>query len=260
MNLRKLRLPLLAAVLLALALGSLARAEVVQRGPVRVNFDGSLSPHTLPRHGSAPVHVSVAAKIGSTDSGDAPQLRTITLAINRFGRFDPGSLPTCSVRDIQPATTKSALDTCGDSLVGEGQFKAKVLFAQQAPFPASGKLYAFNGIDKGRPAILAHVYGTDPVPTSFTLTFVLQKSKGTFGTTLRASLPEVTGNSGYITGISLDLGRVFRSHGKTHSYLSASCPAPKGFPGATFPFAKASFGFASRSLTSTLTRSCGARG
>ena len=44
------------------------------------------------------------------------------------------------------------------------------------------------------------------------------------------------------------------------SYLSAGCPAPKGFPGATFPFAKASFAFAGKqALTSTLTRSCGAR-
>jgi hypothetical protein len=45
------------------------------------------------------------------------------------------------------------------------------------------------------------------------------------------------------------------------SYLSAGCPAPKGFPGAVFPFAKASFAFAKQpSLNSTLTRSCGAEG
>ena len=31
---------------------------------------------------------------------------------------------------------------------------------------AEGKLYAFNGRWHGRPAILAHVYGTKPVPTS----------------------------------------------------------------------------------------------
>jgi hypothetical protein len=45
-------------------------------------------------------------------------------------------------------------------------------------------------------------------------------------------------------------------HGKRRSYLSASCPAPKGFPGAAFPFARASFGFGKQTLTSTLTRSC----
>jgi hypothetical protein len=86
--------------------------------------------------------------------------------------------------------------------------------------------------------------------------FAIESTKGTFGTTLRASLPDVTGSSGYITGLSLSLGRSFSVHGKRRSYLSASCPAPYGFRGAVFPFAKASFGFGKSTLDSTLTRSC----
>jgi DNA-binding beta-propeller fold protein YncE len=235
-------------------------SEVVQRGKVRVSFDGGLAPHTLPRHGSAPIKVSVAAKIASTDSGPPPQLRQIAIAINRNGHFTPQGLPVCNLRDIQPATTANALKACRSSLVGEGTFSARVLLAQQAPFPSEGKIFAFNGLLHGKPAILAHVYGTDPVPTSFTLPFEIQPAKGTFGTVLRASLPQVTGSSGYITGLSLKLGRSFSSHGRPRSYLSAGCPAPSGFPGATFPFARASFGFTGgRALSSTLTRSCGAR-
>jgi hypothetical protein len=236
-------------------------SEVVQRGKLRVSFDGNLTPQTLPRHGSAPVKVSVAAKISSTDDGPPPQLRQIAIAINRNGHFTPKGLPVCNLRDIQPATTANALKACRGALVGEGTFSAKVLLAQQAPFPSDGKVYAFNGVLHGKPAILAHVYGTDPVPTSFTLPFEIQSAKGTFGTVLRASLPEVTGNAGYVTGLSLTLGRSFSSHGKRRSYLSAGCPAPSGFPGATFPFAKASFAFAGKgNVDSTLTRSCKARG
>jgi hypothetical protein len=49
--------------------------------------------------------------------------------------------------------------------------------------------------------------------------------------------------------------------GRKHSYFSASCPAPKGFPGAVFPFAKASIGFqGGPTLGSTLTRTCKAKG
>ena len=60
-----------------------------------------------------------------------------------------------------------------------------------------------------------------------------------------------------VTGLQMTLGRTFTSHGKKRSYLSAACPAPQGFPGATFPFAKASFAFAGQmTLGSTLTRSC----
>lgn len=258
---RNLRAVLLIAILGALVLATVAGAEIVQKGSVRLTFEGKLTPHTLPRRGAAPVKVSVGAKIAATNGKSPPQLRRITIAINRNGRFEPKGLPVCPLREIQPTTTADSLAACRSSLVGEGRFSANVLLGQQAPFPADGKVYAFNSILHGRPAILAHVYGTDPVPTSFTLPFELKPAKGTFGTILTASLPAVTGNSGYITGLSLTLGRSFTSHGKRRSYLSADCPAPKGFPAATFPFAKASFAFADgQSLGSTLTRNCKARG
>jgi hypothetical protein len=243
-----------------LVLATLAQAEVVERGQLRVSFDGKLSPHALPRHGVAPVEVAVAATIGSASGGALPQLRQISIAINRSGRFTPQGLPRCHLRDIQPSTTANALEACGPSLVGRGHFSAKVLLAQQAPFPSEGEIFAFNGVLHGRPAILAHVYGTDPVPVSYTLPFEILVTKGTYGTVLRASLPGVTGDSGYITGLSLKLGRSFSYRGQRRSYLSAGCPAPAGFPGAVFPFARASFGFGGRALTSTLTRSCGVRG
>jgi hypothetical protein len=250
------RISLALAVLACLALVSLAQAEVVQRGHLRVAFDGDLTPKSLPRSGMAPVKVAVAAKIASTNSDAPPQLRQISIAINRNGRFTPAGLPLCHLRDIQPSTTANALKACRGSLVGEGQFSAKILLSQQAPFPSEGKVFAFNGVLNGKPAILAHVYGTEPVPTSYTLPFAIDSAKGTYGTVLRASLPSVTGDSGYITGLSLTLGRNFSSHGQRRSYLSASCPAPAGFPGAVFPFARASFGFAGRTVTSVLTRSC----
>lgn len=252
-------LPIAALALLACA--GLARAEIVQRGNVRVSFEGKLTPHTLPRKGSAPVRVLVGTKVASTNGKNPPQLRRISIAINRNGHFEPKGLPVCPLREIQPSTTADALAACRSSLVGTGQFSASVLFTQQAPFPSQGKVYAFNSTLHGHPAILAHVYGNEPVPTSFTIPFELKSTKGTYGTVLTTSLPEVTGNSSYITGLSLNLGRNFSVHGKRRSYLSAGCPAPKGFPGAVFPFAKASFSFAKhKTVTAVITRSCGARG
>jgi len=254
------KLTIAAALALAFALSTLAQAEVVQRGGLRVTFEGELTPRKLPRHGGAPVRVSIGTKIASSDGGAAPQLRKIEIAINRYGRFDSSGLPKCTEREIQPATTQNALAACGDSLVGAGSFAANVLFKEQVPYPAAGKLYAFSGTFHGRPAILAHVYGTKPVPTSFTFPFVLRKAKGVYGTVLSASFPQVTGNAGYVTALSLNLGKVFKSHGKRHSFLSASCPAPKGFPGAAFPLARATLSFPGQTLSSTLTRECRARG
>jgi hypothetical protein len=248
---------ILAAALLTLALSAFAQAEITQRGHLRITFEGELTPHALPRSGTAPVKVAVRAKIAATDGQTPPQLRQIAIAINRNGHFSPQGLPICHLRDIQPSTTADALRACRGSLVGHGSFSAKVLLPQQAPFPSQGEVFAFNGTLHGKPAILAHVFGTQPVPTSSTIPFEIISTKGTYGTLLRASLPQVTSAWGYVTGLQMTLGRTFSFHGQGRSYLTAGCPAPKGFPGAVFPFARARFAFGGKTtLNSTLTRSC----
>jgi hypothetical protein len=247
------------AALSILALASLAHAEVIQKGGLRVVLDGKITPNKLPRQGMAPVKVSVGTEITATKGRPLAQLTKIEIAINGHGRLDPTGLPKCEVTDIQPATTAKALGECRGSLVGEGSFSSQVSLSKQADFPSQGKLYAFNGTYKGHPAILAHVYGEQPIPTSFTLPFTIAKSRGTFGTTLTATIPASEDN--FITGIDLTLSRSFTYKGKKRSYASAGCPAPRGFPGATFPFARATYAFVGgKKLSSTLTRSCKARG
>jgi DNA-binding beta-propeller fold protein YncE len=234
---------------------------VVQRRGVRVSFDGKLTPHSLPRHGMAPVGIVVDAKIGATGGEDPPQLRRISIAINRNGRFTSEGLPACRLDQIQPSTTAGALAACRRSLVGEGNFSANVKLPEQSPFPSAGKVLAFNGRVNGKPAILAHIYGTQPAPTSTVLPFVLGSAHGTYGTVLEASLPQATGSWGYVTGLRMNLRRRFSSHGKARSYLSAGCPAPAGFPSAAFPLARTSFSFSGGlTLVSVLNRTCRAQG
>jgi hypothetical protein len=251
----------LLSVTVGLSLVGSARAEVVQRGDLRVAVEGGLAPRALPRQGRAPVTVTVGGRIATTDAGTPPQLRRMTIAINSRGHLEPRGLPVCPLAEIQPASTAEALRACRGARVGEGSFSADVAIPTQAPFPSSGKVIAFNGRIDGRPAILAHVYGTKPVPTSFTLPFVVGHARGEFATTLSASLPETTGEWGFVTGIRITLGRRFRHHGEERSYVSAGCPAPAGFPGVVFPLLRAGFGFAGAgTLTTTLTRNCKADG
>ena len=249
---------LLAAVLVLLAAGTaLATAEVVQKGSLRVAFKGEFSPQALPRQGAAPIAVAIGGRISTTDGEPPPQLRRITIEINRSGRLSAAGLPICEVKDIQPSTNEGALATCRDSLVGTGSFSANVELPEQAPFPSRGKVLAFASREGGRPVILAHVYGTEPIPTSYTLPFRIGTAKGDFGTLLTASLPQVTSDWGFVTGIDLRLNRRFSVRGERRSYLSAGCPAPAGFPGASFPLVRASFVFArGATLTSVLNRSC----
>jgi hypothetical protein len=243
-------------VLIVFATAALAQAEITQQGHLWVSFDGELTPHALPRTALVPVRAAIGAKIATTDGQDPPQLQRISIAINRNGHFDPVGLPLCGLAEIKTATNASALASCRSSLVGEGHFSANVRFSNQAPFPSEGKVYAFNSRLHGRPAILAHVYGTKPVSNSYVLPFVLKPAKGTYGAILSATVPQAIGDSGSITGLQLSLGRNFTYRGKRRSYLSGVCPAPKGVYVASFPFARARFTFEETTLTSTLTRSC----
>jgi hypothetical protein len=252
----------LSVAALCLGLGALAQAaEIAQKGNLRVTFSGKIAPRKLPRTGAAPVSVSLAGDITTTDGAAPPQLRTITMAINRHGIIDGEGIPSCHIDDIQPASTAEAREACSKSLVGSGLFEANVALPEQSPFPSDGKVLAFYGKLAGKPTIFAHIYGTEPLPTSFTLPFELShKKSGTYSAVLTAQLPRVAAQWGYVSGVSLDLKRTYSYKGKKRSFVSAGCPAPKGFPAISFSFAKASFAFeGGKTLSSTMTRSCGVR-
>ena len=241
------------ALLLTSALASQVGAEVFQRQGVRVTVDGGLSPTRLPRKGQVPVAVSVKGNIAATKQGSLPQLKALQIAINQAGTLNVRGIPHCRIGHINPSTTEQALSQCRSSLIGEGHFSANVLLPEQSPFPSQGRLLAFNGEIGRKPAIFAHVYGTQPLATSYVFAFKVRKAKGQFGTILEASFPKATGDWGYITGISLNL---FKSR-----FMEASCPAPKGFSKVVFPLVRTSFDFAGGlDIQSTLTRSCEAKG
>jgi hypothetical protein len=221
------------ALALALTvLAGVAGAEVVQQGNLRVSFDGGIAPQALPRHGKAPVAVTLGGQIATTDRSAPPQLRTISIAINRSGRLDTKGLPACRYHQIQPASTREAMAACRRSIIGEGEFRANVVLPEQSPFPSRGRVVAFHGVRQGQQVVFAHIFGTEP-------------------------LPQVAADWGYVSGVELTLKRQFRSGGRDRSYISAGCPAPGDFTAATFPLARASFGFEDgRVLTSTLIRTC----
>jgi hypothetical protein len=249
----KARLLAVGAVALTAVFTSLAQGEVAQKQGVRVTVDGGLSPTGLPRKGQVPVAVSVKGAIAATKQGALPQLKAIQVAINRAGTLNVRGIPHCRIGKIDPSTTQQALAMCRSSLIGEGDFSADVVLPEQSPFPSKGKLLAFNGTIGRKPAVFAHVYGTEPLSTSYVFAFEVKKTKGTFGTVLEASFPKATGDWGYITGISLNL---FRSR-----FMEAGCPAPKGFDKVAFPLVRTSFDFAGGlDIESTLNRSCQAKG
>lgn len=248
------------AILFAI-LASLAHAELTQRGDLFVSFSGGIAPTALPRHTRGPISVSVAGVVRTLSGERPPALRQIEIEINREGRLDTRGLPICHMRQIEASSSTQALAACGSARVGGGSYVAKTAFPEQSAFPSNGRIVAFNSVVGGRPAILAHVYGTDPLPIVRIVVFHIRHARGAYGTLLTGALPATVNHYGYVKRISLSLHRNFTYRGRRRSYLSAACPAPPGFPGAVFPFAHASMSFADgRTLASTLTRSCKVKG
>ena len=237
----------------ALAFSSLATAEVAQKQGVRVTVAGAIAPKRLPRKGQAPVAVSVSGRIDSTRPGAEPQLKKFTIQVNRAGHLSFKGIPSCRIGRIDPSTTEQAMAACGPSLVGEGHFSANVRLPEQSPFPSDGKVLAFAGKVRGEHAVFAHIYGTQPVDTSYVLPFLVKSTPGTYGTALEAFLPQATGEWGFVSGISLNLNR--------RGFITAGCPAPNGLSKVAFPMIRTSFGFAGGlQMSETLNRSCKAIG
>ena len=240
----------------------LAQAGIFSGVNVRASFDGRLTPRALPRAGSAPVALQMKGALISTDEQEPPQLLRLAIAINRHGRVSTTGLPVCRVRSIEATTSEQALATCHKALVGAGRFTAHLAIPSQAPFPAEGKMLAFNSVLHGRRVVLAHIYGTDPVPTSQVLVMTYRHpGPGAFGTILSMRMPNLAVNWGYATGFKLTLHRRYTYRGRQRSFISASCPAPRGLSVALFAAAKGTYYLADgRTVSRVLDGTCTVRG
>jgi hypothetical protein len=251
----------IAAAALLLSLAALASAEIAQKGDLQVTFNGQIAPARLPRTDPAPVSVQMGGKIKTTDKTAPPKLEQIVLEINSNGKIQTKGLPQCSLAKLNSVSAATAKKACEGALIGHGNVTSRVSLPGQGAFASNGSLLAFSGTYKGHPAVFAQVESGPPLPLTYVIVFEVQKAKGTFGTKLIGTLPEIASEYGYISAFDLSLGATYTYKGQKLSYASASCPAPKGFTQAVFPFAKASYVFADgRTLSSKLVRSCKVRG
>lgn len=251
------------AILLALATLALgapaAFGERVQDGDLLASFDADLTPSSLPRTEPAPVSVQVAGDFWNAagDPGLLPQLRSITIAINRQGRLFDRGLPVCLAEQIQPATERDARQICRDAIVGSGHVRLQVRIPGQLPFLLRARVLAFNGPYRGgQKLILAQVYARKP-PGAFVLVFRVRRESGLFGTVLTTTLPAAAREWAYLTHFDLNLRRTYEQGGRHRSYISAACGAPAGFRSVLFPFARASYAFANgQRLRVGIARTC----
>ena len=167
-------MPLIATATLLAAFASIAGAALTQHGDLFVTFNGGLSPTALPRHTLAPISISVSGTVRTPARHHSPPpLRQIEIALNRSGHLETTGLPICHAAQLEGTTSAQALAACRDALVGSGTYAAQASFPEQSTFPTQGRILAFNGLNEGRQVILAHVYGTNPVPGTSVMTFYI---------------------------------------------------------------------------------------
>jgi hypothetical protein len=253
-----MRRAVLAIGIALLSLFGVAQADVVSGGNVRIAFRGWINPKTLPRSHPAPVALHVAATVTPIEGRRPESLNRVTVEINRHAVGTTRGLPKCPWRSLLSVSSHRALKICGDALIGTGHFSSHIDIPETAPFPAEGRLLAFNSMRNGRPAVAAHVFGKDPVPTSEVLPMTFKpRGHGRFGPIISVRMPKIGNDWGYVNGFDLTIKRTYRYRGRRMSVISASCPLPADLDEAPFRAARGVFELGDGStLTRILVSTC----
>lgn len=233
-----------------------AGAIILRAGDLIIHAHGGLSPTTLPKHRNAPISLHGGGRL-STVSGDLPPiLQTISIEYDRHGAVDTTGLPQCTAGKLQATTVPAARRACPGAIVGRGEGKAIVAFAEQKPFIVSSPLTIFNGPRvHGDPTVIAHAFTTVPVPTTFIVPIVIERiHKGVYGYRTKARIPRIAGGYGIPLAGHLTIGRKWTFKGRRHSYLNARCETGHLQARGEFTFNDGTF------LTGTFLRACKARG
>lgn len=252
-------LALFAVAALAIVPGQ-ASGERSQSGNLIVALNGGIAPLALPRDQTAPVAVSLQGRIATADGSPLPRVTRIELGLAGKDLLFTRGLAVCPRARLRNASSRQALDRCGEALVGKGGLDADVFVPSQSPFAIRARLFAFNGRSPGgRTAIWVHAFSPDP-PVSLVLPFVVHPGRGGFPTRLVAAVPKSVGPLPHLAAFDLTLRRSFSYAGERRSYISASCPVPKPFTAGFLSFARATYSFADdRRLSIESVRSCRAR-
>jgi hypothetical protein len=254
----KRRAAALALAVLAATSASLATAATVQQGDLRITVQAQLKPYKLPREEPAPIAVFIAGALKSASGQRPPQLQSMRVLVNRHGLLQSKGLATCSLGQLAGSSSSRALSSCGDALVGSGQFWAHIVLPDQGAYPTRGRLLVFNGRHKGKPALFTHIFTSNPFNSAFTIPFSIEKvNRGRYGTELSASFPEALGSWGYVDRIKLTLRKKYRHRGTQLSYFNAACPAPKGTKRTAYSLARATLSLDTAQITADVIKACG---
>jgi hypothetical protein len=201
-------------------------STTVRAGNLVLHAEGTFSPKALPKNKFAPISFHGNDSVETADGSHVPPAQTVHLQIDRHFRIESTGLPSCTLAQIEASSPSHAMKACGPALIGKGHASAQAAFPEQAFINAKGVLLAFNGPTVGGyPEMLFYAYVDVPAPTALVVVAKLAKDSGKYAYKVTATVPELVGGYGSLTGFELTFGRKWTYKGKQHSYLSAECPS-----------------------------------
>jgi hypothetical protein len=234
-------------------------AEQTQNGSLISALDGELRPLALPRDHPAPVAVHLEGRLRTSDDSLLPRVTRLEIGLPGQGVLSTRGLPICPSRRLRNTRSGEALAACGPALVGRGELDAVVALPGQAPIAVHARLLAFNARIGKRRAVLLHAGAGNP-PTASVLPLLVSRGSGRFGTALVGHIAPALGPWPRLERFQVTLFRRYDYRGSRRSYLSASCPIPRGLTAGFFSFARAAYRLADGvRITTAIARSCRAR-
>lgn len=207
------------------AWGEFNGAEVVT-GNLILRADGGVVPSALPRSKAAPIALRGRIDLSTKDGSVPPPLRSVTLELDRDGRLATAGLPVCPPARIENAGVAAARRLCKGAIVGTGRVTAVIAFPGEKAYTGGSPLTFFNGpkLDGGPSVVIHAVEPTYPRPATILIPVPIERiHRGLYGYRVKIAIPEIAEGRGSLLGVTFDLHRLFESHGRPASYISASC-------------------------------------
>jgi hypothetical protein len=223
---RNLALALALGTVLAVALAPIATATFSTWLPtLNFQFDGGVTPQTLPKHDLAPIALTLRGKVSTTDATHPSALRELTIDLDRNIAIDAKGLPICHPF-VRYQRLGGLREACRSATIGRGAADFEIAFPEAAPVLAGGRVIAYNGgVHDGVTTLYAAAFINVPVSSSIVTTVQIKKiHQGRYGLRAVAKLPVVAAADGSLLDFNLELKRLFTYKRMQESYAMAKCP------------------------------------
>lgn len=205
------------ALLATVAIGGSAGAETILGPATATTVDQKLlmqvGPKKLPKNKWTPgtMRVRTEAKFPAGEPR-APRTDRVHVWIDRNIKINTKGLPTCRPARLENTDAPAARKACPPAIIGKGNANAWVAMPDSLKIPAPAPVTIFNGTPQRRkPVYLIHAYTTVPVPTTFVVPGVYEKSRGAYGYELDFKVPLIAGGYGSLDFFDATTGKDLRN-------------------------------------------------